>query len=83
MFTEKFCKLPIFYLYLGHFSSISAAWSGSNKTVWKKKKTWGVLMHTIFVVALIEPPPHRANSYAHISIEPPTHTMKFAFAIDF
>ncbi|XP_074607231.1 uncharacterized protein LOC141860129 isoform X3 [Acropora palmata] len=50
-------------------SSISAAWSGSDETVWreKKKKRLRGFSNTIF-----EPPPHLLKSYAHISVGPLT-----------
>ena len=62
-------------------SSISAAWSGSDETVLDKKRLVGI-SDTSFVVALIEPPPHWIKSEAHISIEPPTHSRKFAFGVN-
>ena len=51
------------------------------ETVLEKKRPGGIL-DVSFVVALIEPPPHWIKSEAHILIEPPTHSRKFAFGVN-
>ena len=48
----------------------------------KKKKRLGGFSNTIGVVAIIEPPPHWIKSHEPISAEPPTHSVKFAYAVN-
>ena len=43
----------------------------------EKKNRLAGFSDTIFVVAIIEPPPHE-----HISVEPPTQSVKFAYAVN-
>ena len=47
----------------------------------KKKKTQR-FSNTIVVDMIIEPPPHWIKSHEHISVEPPTHSVEFAYAVN-
>ena len=48
----------------------------------KNKKRLEGFSNTIVVVAIIEPPPHWIESHEHISVEPPTHSVKFPYAVN-